>query len=157
MRLQPAFGEAFGQEGLERFFGGNGGARAGFADGLRGSAIRGEINLQGFAFMPVAGSLQDSGTAEAAMGEEHFFAEALAAGGGDDFGRDSGEVGVAFAIGGVEDQRHQSGARRNDSEAELLGEIVAVTGSAHFGDGEAAGGDDERWGAVFGGCAADDE
>ncbi len=58
---------------------------------------------------------------------------------------------------GSEDERDEAGAGLDDFQAELAGEVVAEGGGAHFGDGEAAGGDDKSGGAVFGGIAADDE
>src|ERR1700739_4047641 len=91
------------------------------------------------------------------MGEEHFFAEGGVAPGGDDFGGDASEVGVAFAVGGMEDERDECGTSGDDVQTELAGEIVAECGGAHFGDGDSAGGDDESGGAVFGFTGADAE
>ena len=91
------------------------------------------------------------------MGEEHFFAKGFVLRRGGDFGGDTGEIGITFAVCGVEDERHEGGARRNNFQAELLREVVAESGGAHFGDGEAAGGDDENRCAIFGGVAAHDE
>ena len=91
------------------------------------------------------------------MGEEHFFAEGGVPCRGDDFGGDAGEVGVALAVGGMEDERDESGAGWDNLQAELAGEIVAEAGCAHFGDGDAAGGDDEDGGTIFGFAGADGE
>ncbi len=52
-------------------------------------------------------------------------------------------------MGGGEDKRDKRGARFDDFEAELAGEVVAEAGGAHFGDGEASGGDDECGGTEF--------
>ncbi len=155
--LEPAIREAVGEECTESFFGSGGVACAGFADGLCNVAVGREINFDGLAFAPVTRRLENGGAAEAAMGEEHFFAEGIFIGGGDDFGGDAGEIGVTLAVGGVEEERNESGARGNDLQAELSGEVVAEASGAHFGDGEAASGDDEGGGAVFGGIGADDE
>ena len=155
--LQPAFGEALGQKFLKGFFGYGDGACARFADFLCGVAVRGEIDLDGFAFLPVAGGLENRGTAEAAMGEEHFFAKGFVLRRGYDLGGDTGEIGITLAVCGVEDERHEGGARRNNFQAELLRQVITKPGGAHFGDGEAAGGDDENGCAIFGGVAADDE
>lgn len=101
--------------------------------------------------------MQDGGTAETAMGEEHFFAEGIFSGGGDDFGGDSRQLGIVMMIGVVENERDKSGARGNNPVTELASEVVAERGGAHFGDGEAASSDDEDGGAKFGGLGAKDE
>jgi hypothetical protein len=93
--------------------------------------------------------LENGGTAKAAMGEEHFFAEPSFADAGDNFGGDSGELGIALMIGSMEDERDERGTRGNNFVAELAGEVVAERGGAHFGDGETAGGDDENGRAEF--------
>ncbi len=56
-----------------------------------------------------------------------------------------------------EDERDERGARFDNLQTELTGEIVAVGGGTDFGDGEAACGDDQDWSAEFGGVGADDE
>jgi len=91
------------------------------------------------------------------MGEEHFFGEGGVACRGDDFGGDTSEIGVAFAVGGMEDERDEGGTGWNNVQAELTGEVVAETGGAHFGDGDSAGGDDESGGAIYGCVCADGE
>ena len=157
VEFQPAFCEALRKEFVERFFRYGGSAGAGFADFLRGFTAGGEIDLQKLAFFPAAGGLQDCGTAEASMGEEHFFAEGGVACRGDDFGGEAGEVAIAFAVGGVEKKRDKSRAGWDDVQTELAGEIVAETGGAHFGDGDSAGSDDESGRAIFGGIGANCE
>ena len=65
---------------------------------------------------------------------------------------------VALAV--VRDEKTRgtrAGRGANNFQAELAGEVVAESGGAHLGDGEAAGGDDESGGAKFAGIAADDE
>ncbi len=101
--------------------------------------------------------MEDGGPAETAMSEEHFFAEGIFPRGGDDFGGDSGQFRIAMVIGAIENERDKSRARGNDFVAELSSEVVAEGGSAHFGDGKAAGGDDEDGGAKFGGIRVEDE
>jgi len=91
------------------------------------------------------------------MGEEHFFGEGGVACRGDDLGGDASEVGVALAVGGMEEERDESGTGWDNVQAELAGEVVAEAGGAHFGDGDSAGGDDESGGAVFGSVSADGE
>ena len=149
----PALGEARGKDCAE---GGEGGVPV--ALGALGEEwgedvdAGGEIEAEFAAGVPVGRDLQDGGAAEAAVGDEEFFAEfgdwlfGFDDGCADDFGGESGEVAPLFAVGGAEDQRHKCGARLDEVVAELSGEIVAEAGGAHFWDGEAAGGDDE------GGC-----
>ena len=106
----------------------------------------GEVYLDGLAGLPVGGDLEDGRSAEAAMGDEHFFAEGgfafAGAGGGDYFSAEAGEVAPAVAIVWVEDEGDECGAGFCDAEAELPGDLVAEVGCAHLGDGEASGGDD---------------
>ena len=83
------------------------------------------------------------------MSDEQVLVEAAAADGGDDARGDSGEIAESLLIGGGEDKWDKSGARFDDFEAELTGEVIAETGGAHFGDGQAAGGDDECGSAEF--------
>jgi hypothetical protein len=68
------------------------------------------------------------------MGKEHFFAERILIDGGNDFGGDAGEFGVAVVVGAIEDQRNEGGARGDDFVAELAGQVVAEGSGAHFGD-----------------------
>jgi hypothetical protein len=157
MELEPAFGQAVGEEFVEGLFRYRCGARAGLANFLGGFAAGSEIDLQCFAFFPIAGGLQDCWAAEAAVGEEHFFAEGGVPRRGDDFGGDAGEVAVAFAIGRVKDEGDQSGAGLHDVQTELAGEIVAEAGGAHFGDGDSTCGDDKRGRAIFDCIGADGE
>src|ERR1035438_6014757 len=81
----------------------------------------------------------------------------MAAGGGDDVGGDTGEFAVAIAVGGVKNERHERGARRDDFYVELAGKVIAEGSGAHFGDGEAAGGDDYCGRAKFFVVRAHDE
>jgi hypothetical protein len=110
---------------------------------------RSEIEANRLAFFPIGGDLENGGTAKAAMGEEHFFAEPSFADAGDDFGGDSGELRIALMIGSIEDERDERGTRGNNFVTELAGEVVAERGGAHFGDGETAGGDDKSRRAEF--------
>ncbi len=57
----------------------------------------------------------------------------------------------------IENERDESGARGNDIVAELASDVVAEGSGAHFGDGEATGGEDEDRGAEFGGFGTEDE
>src|SRR5271157_5347709 len=61
--VQPCFCQAFGEELLEGFFCGGQIARACFADGGGGIAVGSEIDADGFAFVPIAGDLEDGGAA----------------------------------------------------------------------------------------------
>ena len=97
--------------------------------------------------MPIGGYLQDGRAAEAAVGDEELLAEVLLTGGGDGLRRDAREVAPAVSVFGAEGERNEGGARVNDVEAELVGEVVAEAGCSHTGNRESAGGDDERGGA----------
>jgi hypothetical protein len=132
-------------------------AAAAGAEGSSGVELRGQVEMDGLGFVPVGGDLQDGGTAETAMGKEHFFAKGIFSGSGDDFGGDPRQLGIAMMIGGVENERDQSGARGDNLVAELASEVVAEGRGAHFGDGEPASGDDEDGGAKLGGLRAKDE
>jgi hypothetical protein len=150
VEFEPAFGEAIGKKLLEGL------ARRGWiavrriAQCFNGVvATGGEIEANRLAFLPIGGDLENGGSTEAAMGEEHFFAEPSFAGAGDDFGGDSGELGIALIIGSMEDERDERGTRGNNFVTELAGEVVAERGGAHFGDGETASGDDKSRRAEF--------
>jgi len=60
-------------------------------------------------------------------------------------------------IGAVKNERNEGGARRNDIMAEQAGDVVAERRCAYFGDGKAAGGDDEDWRAEFVGGGVEDK
>jgi hypothetical protein len=142
---------------LEGFARGGEVAAAGGAERSGCVALRSQVEVDGLGFFPVGGDLENGRTAETAMGEKHFFTEGILSGGGDYFGGDSGQLGIAMMIGGIENERHESGARGNDFVAELASEVVAKGGGAHFGYGVAAGSDDDDGGAKFGGIRAEDE
>ena len=76
----------------------------------------------GSAWLPVGGDLQDGRAAEAAMREEQFFAERLAACGGENVGRDAGEIAETGAILRREGERHEGRAALLDVQAELAGD-----------------------------------
>ena len=91
------------------------------------------------------------------MGKEHFFAEPGFGDRGDDFGRDAGKFGIAAVIGAMEDEGNKRRARRDDLVTELTREVVTERGSAHPGNREATGGDDENRRAKFLGIGAQHE
>ena len=119
VEFKPSLGEAVGKKLLQGFARGGQVAAAGGAEGSSGVALRSQVEMDGLGFIPVGGDLEDGGAAETAMGEEHFFAEGIFPGGGDDFGGDSGQFGIAMMIGAIENERDESGARGNDFVAEL--------------------------------------
>jgi hypothetical protein len=158
VEFEPARGETIGKKFLEGFAGGGEIAVAGRAKRGGGISLRSEIELDGLALFPIGGDLKNGGAAEAAMGEEHFFAERNLAGGrGDNFGGDAGEFGVAVVVGAIEDERNESRASGDDVMAELAGEVVPERSGAQFGDGKPAGGDDEDGSAKFGGVGTKEE
>ncbi len=122
-----------------------------------GILLGGEVKMDGLAFFPERRDLEDGGTAEPTMSEEHFFAEGVIVGGGDHFGGDTGKLGVTPVIGAIENEGNESGARGNEWMAKLAGQLVAEGGGAHFRDGETSCGDDQSGRAKFDGTGAQDE
>ena len=72
----PAFGHAGGEDRAKGGSGG-GGVAAGGGGQERGKdlLVGGEVEVDGLAWVPVRGDLQDGGTREASVGEEKLFAE----------------------------------------------------------------------------------
>jgi len=157
VEFEPAHRQTIGKKFLEGFADGGEIAAAGNAKRSGGVALGSEIEVDELALFPVGRDLENGGAAEAAMSEEHFFAEGIIIGGSDDLGGDAGEFGVAAVIGAIEDEGNEGGTRGNDVMAELAGEVVTEGGGSHLGDGEAAGGDDEDGSAKFGGIGAKEE
>lgn len=157
VEVKPAIRKAIGQKLLESFARGGFIAAGGGAKFGGGVATRREIEMNGLGGLPVGRDLENCGAAEAAMGEEHFFAEGMLCGGGDDFGGDAGKLGVAAMIFAMKNERNEGGSCGNDVVAKLAGQVVAEGSSADFGNGEAAGGDDENGCTKFGGVGAKDE
>jgi len=88
------------------------------------------------------------------MGDEHAFAEGLGASGVArvDFGGDTGKIAPRGAVFRIEKQGDKTGFCGPDLVTELASDVVAEACSAHFRDGESAGGDDEDGSAKF--CVA---
>src|SRR5450755_1183760 len=106
-------------------------SEAGGVGGRRG--VGGKVEGDGFAGSPVGGDLQDGGAAEAAVGDEHLFAEGAShrsglrvgstgkrsgRNGRYDFGGDAGEVAPVGVVLGVEDEGDEAGTRLHDGVAE---------------------------------------
>ena len=144
VEFEPELGQALGEKLLEGPVGSGEIAVTGGAKFGGGITLGNEVKMDGLAVFPVRRDLENGRAAEPTMSKKHFLAEGIFAGSGsDDFGGDTGKLGVVALIGAIENERNQSGARRNDFQAELASEVVAKGGGAHFGDGEATGGDDE--------------
>ena len=137
-------------------------AAAGFKQTLQYSLARGlpwsEIDMEGLPRLPIRGRLQDGWTAESAMGDQHLLPEARRgtaavwrAGPGENFSGDTAERRPSGFVA-AEHQGHERGAGRNNSQAELAGEVVCETGRAKFRYGEATDGDHERGGAQLACC-----
>jgi len=161
VEVEPANGEAIGHESLKSRASSGESAGASVAEGGGGVLPGREIDAEGLPRLPIRGDLEDGRAAEAAMGDEHAFGEAwsgrIVGESGNDFGGDAGEVAVVFAVGGGERERDEGGARGDDVQPELAGEIVAERSGADFGNGQAAGGDDEHRRSKLGGRSVDDE
>ena len=157
VELEPARGKAVRKERLKCFARGGFVARFCFADGSGGVEPGSEIDPDGLTFRPIRRNLQNGRAAKSAVGEEHFFAEFFLAKGNDDVGGNSCQFAAALAIGGMKDERNERGARRDNFQAELAGEVVAERGGAHLGDGQASRGDDQRGRAKFVGVGACDK
>ena len=155
--MEPAVSESIGQKLVEGL------AQDGWVAAGRGAKVGGgvasgsEIEVNGLTGLPVGRDLEDCGTTESAMGEKHFFAEGLVVSGGDDFGGDAGKFGVTMVVLAVEHHGNQGRAGANDVVAKLAGKVVAEGSGTDFGNGQAAGGDDEDGRAKFGGVGMQDE
>lgn len=121
------------------------GTRAQFA---RPQPIGSEVDAQRRPVSPVRGDLENGRPAETAMCKEHLLAKASAGTLDDNFRGDAAERAEAVKVRRKEGEWNQSWAARFKREAELLRQRVAEGSSAHPGDGEAAGGDDQRGSAI---------
>ena len=157
VELQPAVGEPIGQKLLKAFAHGGQVAARGGAEGSGGVESGSEVEMDGLTGPPVGGDLQNGRAAESAMSEEHFFAKGMIVGGGDHFGGDAGQFGIAAMALAVEDEGNKGRACGNDVVAKLASEVVTEGSGADFRNGEAAGSDDQDGGAKFGGVRAQDE
>ena len=63
----------------------------------------------------------------------------------------TGEVAVVVAVLWTEREWDEGGSGCDDFQTELAGEIIAESGGAHLGDGEATGGYDQDGCAEFAG------
>jgi hypothetical protein len=156
MKREPAVGPASWEQGTDLC-----GSCRGVAAGLRKKRWREhfpagrEVDRDRLVRSPVGRDLENGGAAESAMGDEELLAEGWMSraartrdlgrcGGDDDFGGDAGEVAPAGDVFRGEGEGNERGARLDDGDAELAGEVVAEVGRAHLRDREAAGGDDQR-------------
>jgi len=149
MKFEPPRGEALGEKFLKRVAGSGEIAAAGYAKCSGRLALGSEIETDGLTLLPVGRDLKNGRAAEAAMGEEHSFAEGMFPSGGDDVSGNSSEFGIAMLVGAMENEGNERGASGNDFMSELAGEVVAEGSSAHLGDGEATGGHDKSRSAKF--------
>ena len=90
------------------------------------------------AFAPIGRNLQDRGTTQAAMGEQHRFVEHRLAMPHPGLDGDTGQRLQPLQQRLVEGQRHQGGPRLRHRQAELPGEAIAEIARAHFGNGFSA-------------------
>ena len=88
------------------------------------------------------------------MRDQHFLAEGVMIGLGDDFRGDACQVAVPAAIFAGKDEGHKRGLGFHDFQSELARQFVAERRCAHFGDRKATRGNDERRGLKFAGFGA---
>lgn len=157
VEFEPTRGEAIGEKFLKGFPSGGRVALAGSAKRGNGLALGSKIDLNGLTLFPVRRDLENGGAAESAMGEKHLFAERSSASGGDDFGGDASEFGIAMIVGALKDEGNEGGTSGDDFVAELVGEVVAEGSGAQFGDGQAAGSNNQCGRVEFGAVRAQDK
>src|SRR3984893_2438722 len=137
MQLQPAGGETIRKDALK------GRTRRWHASHFAVSNRRGdvaagsEINLNRLAGTPIRGDLQDGGPAQAAMRDEHIFAEGgpgqrSTLGGCDYLGGIACELAIFGALLRGKDQRNQSRPWFDDRNVELASHVVAQSRGPHF-------------------------
>ena len=149
VKCGPPVCKTLGEEGAQRGSQGSGIAAAWLCSQRSGAVLSGrEVDGDGPARLPIGGDLKDGGPAEPAMGEEHLLAKARLSLGGDDLGREAGEVRVTRAVFRLPDERNQRGAAGLDREPELCSDAICEIGSAHLWNGETAGCDDQSASAV---------
>ena len=80
-----------------------------------------------------------------------------AACGCDDLGGEAGEVGIARAVLRLPGEGNQRGRGVHRWQDRIASDAIGEIRCAHLGNGEAAGGDDQRAGAIVRGGGMDDE
>ena len=113
-------------------------------------AIRGEVEAKCRSGLPVRGDLEHGWATQAAVRNQHFFAEGRRSLAGasrrDHLDREAGQVAPAVRVLFIEDQGNEAGSAINDTKAKLLGEVISEAGCTHLRDRQATGGDDQRLG-----------
>src|ERR1700691_4019724 len=89
---------------------------------------------------PVRRNLQDGGAAQSAMREQQFPLEAPLANGDFHCGRYTCKAGEVGVLRTTQYEGHERRTARAEGDIKLASDIIAEAGSAHFGDGKAAGG-----------------
>ena len=105
-------------------------------------AIGKQVNRDKLPRLPVAGDLQYRRAGKAAMGKEQIFAEHRPVFGGNDRGNGhAGQRLKLFEKRFMQRNRHQPGARGQDFQAKLFGNLIAERGGAQPRHRQAAAGD----------------
>src|ERR1700730_13751358 len=95
-------------------------------------STRRKINENWQRLLPVGRNLQDRRATQAAMREEHLFAELLPIERGHYIGGNTGEVAVVGPVFRSQHQRHETWPGLADRESKLAREIIAEGSRSHF-------------------------
>src|SRR6266853_6254966 len=98
-----------------------------------------KINENGQRLLPVGRNLQDRWATQAAMGDEHLFAEVLPIERRDYIGGNSGEVAVVGPIFRSQNQGHETWPGLADRESKLAREIIAEGRCPYFWNRQTTG------------------
>ncbi len=145
--LDQAFGEVLFEQGFEpgfRTFG------LPFHEGVFQAQVRQQVEGDRLTRGPVAGELQDGGTAQPFVRKQHCIRECGAAGCSRCEDGNAGQAPVALDVCGLVIQRHQCGPAGNDRQAELLGNFIAEACSACLRVRQPAGRHDQRRSGIRG-------
>jgi len=111
--------------------------------------IGSQIDVDGLALFPNRKRSAVSRVRSSSMGDQHFFAEGVMIGLGDDFRGDARQVAVPAVIFAGKDEGHQRGLGFPIFNPNWRASLVAERRCAHFGDRKATRRNDERQGLKF--------
>ena len=152
--LGQAFGQVLSQQGFEcgfRTFG------LPLQDGVVQAQVRQQVEGDRLARGPVAGELQNGGTAQPFVGKQNCIPEGGPAGCDRRDDGHAGQAPVALDVRGLVGQRHQRGRAGNDPQAELSGNFITEARGACSRVRQAAGRHDQRGSGIRGRVGLNDE